>query len=139
MDKSDILNSGVTDVKMIESLIHTQFRLSFEKEARVIYVEQNEASEEMIEKYENLIKSQGMGIKDVARPNVVKRWLRLAELLYFHSKESSVAIVSLPLPTVKFDAKAYIALLHCISDPSKMPPMLIIRGSGESSLTFYSD
>ena len=121
------------DVEVIDKLID-RFRLPFERPARVILVNDNQPTKQTVSKFEQL--ANGIRVEDTPRPHVTQRWLRLSELLFEHSRESGLVIVTLPLPTARFDAKAYMALLQCISDQQKMPPMLLMRGNGESSLTF---
>ena len=128
-------NNANDSVLVIDNLIK-QFRLPFEI-PRVILVTNSEPSAETISKFERL--SNGISVENTPRPNVTKRWLRLSELLIEYSKNSGLVIVTLPLPTAEYEAKVYMALLHCISDQKIMPPTLIMRGNGESSLTFYSE
>ena len=55
------------------------------------------------------------------------------------SHDAEAVVVTLPLPTVALQPKAYVALLHFLSNQQQMPPMIIMRGNGDSILTFYSD
>ena len=130
-EKDDIVN---TDVAVIENLIH-RFRLPYST-PRVILVESNEPTRKTLRKFE---KMAGVKLEDTPRPSVTKRWLKLSELLFEHSRYAGIVVVTLPLPTATFDAKAYMSLLTCMSDQRRMPPVMIMRGNGESSLTFYSE
>ena len=119
----------------METLIK-KFRLPYEK-PRVIIVENNEPCENTNKKFEEL--SDGIKISDLARPSVMKKWLRLSELMFEHSRYSGLVIVTLPLPAKNIPEKAFMALLECLTDQKRMPPCMFLRGNGESTLTYYSE
>ena len=119
----------------METLIK-KFRLPYEK-PRVVIVENNEPCKETYTKFERF--SDGIKISDLARPGVMKKWLRLGELMFEHSRYSGLVIVTLPLPAKNIPEKAFMALLQCLSDQKRMPPMMFLRGNGESTLTYYSE
>jgi len=84
-------------------------------------------------------KCAGMKLREVPRPSVVSKWLILSELLFEYSRFSGLNVVTLPIPTKRMKPRAYMALLHMLTDQKRMPPTLIMRGNGESTLTFYSE
>eukprot|EP00484_Ammonia_sp_Unknown_P030043 CAMPEP_0197025026 /NCGR_PEP_ID=MMETSP1384-20130603/5465_1 /TAXON_ID=29189 /ORGANISM="Ammonia sp." /LENGTH=1058 /DNA_ID=CAMNT_0042453505 /DNA_START=61 /DNA_END=3237 /DNA_ORIENTATION=+ len=95
--------------------------------------------------------------RDVIRPKVIKRWLKVSELVHQHSKHSQVIVLNLPLPTTFYkgddrkdakdesqkkykqsmNGKVYFAILEMLTE--NLPPVMLIRGNGESALTFYSE
>ncbi|KAK9507421.1 hypothetical protein O3M35_007276 [Rhynocoris fuscipes] len=65
------------------------------------------------------------------------RQLRLRELLQKHSKESTLVVMSLPMPRKGLvSAPLYMAWLEALT--RDMPPFLLIRGNQAPVLTFYS-
>ncbi|KAJ6643632.1 Bumetanide-sensitive sodium-(potassium)-chloride cotransporter [Pseudolycoriella hygida] len=65
------------------------------------------------------------------------RQLRLRELLSEHSNESSLVVMSLPMPRENdVSAPIYMSWLDVLT--KDMPPFLLIRGNQSSVLTFYS-
>ena len=138
VNKNDMLQSGFTDNVVVEGLM-AKFRLSFEPKVRAIYVDDNKPQQSTIDKYENLLSKENIKIDDLPRPEVIRRWLKLSELMFQYSGASKAVVVTLPLPNQTLNSKAYVALLHCLSNQTHMPPMIIMRGNGSSSLTFYSD
>ncbi|XP_073989263.1 sodium potassium chloride cotransporter [Rhodnius prolixus] len=65
------------------------------------------------------------------------RQLRLRELLQKHSKESTMVVMSLPMPRKGLvSAPLYMAWLETLT--RDMPPFLLIRGNQAPVLTFYS-
>lgn len=123
------------DVAIMETLIQ-KFRLPFEK-PRVIIVEHNEPSQQTYDQFEKF--SNGVKIDDLDRPSVMKKWLRLSEIMFEHSRYSGLIVVTLPLPAKKIPSKAYMALLECLTNQKRMPPMMVMRGNGVSTLTYYSE
>ncbi|XP_014227154.2 bumetanide-sensitive sodium-(potassium)-chloride cotransporter isoform X1 [Trichogramma pretiosum] len=65
------------------------------------------------------------------------RQLRLRELLLENSSDSTLVVMSLPMPRKgAVSAPLYMAWLECLT--RDMPPTLLIRGNNTSVLTFYS-
>lgn len=65
------------------------------------------------------------------------RQLRLRELLLENSMESSLIVMSLPMPRKgTVSAPLYMAWLEVMT--RDMPPFLLVRGNQTSVLTFYS-
>ncbi|XP_054288120.1 bumetanide-sensitive sodium-(potassium)-chloride cotransporter isoform X2 [Macrosteles quadrilineatus] len=65
------------------------------------------------------------------------RQLRLRELLQQHSRDSTLVVMSLPMPRKGLvSAPLYMAWLEAITN--NMPPFLLVRGNQTSVLTFYS-
>ncbi|KAK7065462.1 hypothetical protein SK128_010049, partial [Halocaridina rubra] len=65
------------------------------------------------------------------------RHLRLRELLLENSKDSSLVVMTLPMPRKSsVSAPLYMAWLETLT--RDMPPFLLIRGNQTSVLTFYS-
>ncbi|EFA05305.2 bumetanide-sensitive sodium-(potassium)-chloride cotransporter [Tribolium castaneum] len=76
--------------------------------------------------------SELMAVKDKTN-----RHLRLRELLYEHSSESQMIVMTLPIPRKGIvSAPLYLAWLEALT--RDMPPMLLVRGNQTSVLTFYS-
>ncbi|KAH0954342.1 hypothetical protein HN011_005986 [Eciton burchellii] len=66
-----------------------------------------------------------------------RRQLRLRELLLENSSQSSLVVMSLPLPKKgKISAPLYMAWLEILT--RDMPPTILVRGNHASVLTFYS-
>lgn len=73
-----------------------------------------------------------MAVKDKTH-----RHLRLRELLYEHSFNSQMIVMTLPIPRKGIvSAPLYLAWLEVLTQD--MPPMLLVRGNQTSVLTFYS-
>jgi solute carrier family 12 (sodium/potassium/chloride transporter), member 2 len=65
------------------------------------------------------------------------RQLRLREMLMENSKDSSLIVMSLPMPRKDaVSAPLYMAWLEILT--GDMPPFLMVRGNQTSVLTFYS-
>ncbi|MCL4142294.1 UNVERIFIED_CONTAM: hypothetical protein GTU68_015358 [Idotea baltica] len=65
------------------------------------------------------------------------RHIRLRELLLENSKDSSLIVMTLPMPRKNsVSAPLYMAWLETLT--KDMPPFLLIRGNQTSVLTFYS-
>lgn len=65
------------------------------------------------------------------------RQLRLRELLLENSSQSTLVVMSLPMPRKgAVSAPLYMAWLEALT--RDMPPTLLIRGNHVSVLTFYS-
>jgi len=122
-----------SDISTMKNLIH-QFRLPYEG-PRIVPA-RKEPYPQTVERYEKLA---GTSLKDTPRPFVVKKWLILSELLFEYSRYSGLNVVTLPIPTKSMKPRAYMALLHMLTDQDRLPPTLIMRGNGESTLTFYSE
>jgi len=65
------------------------------------------------------------------------RQLRLREMLLEHSRDSSLIVMSLPMPRQgTVSAPLYMSWLEMLTND--MPPFLLVRGNQQSVLTFYS-
>lgn len=65
------------------------------------------------------------------------RQLRLRELLQKHSKDSTLVVMSLPMPRKGLVSAAhYMAWLECLT--RGMPPFILLRGNQTPVITFYS-
>jgi len=122
-----------SDVATMKSLIDN-FRLPYKGPLLVPAKKQPHAK--TIEKFESLAQCK---ISDCPRPSVIKKWLILSELLFEYSRYSGLNVVTLPIPTKAIGPRAYMAMLHMLSDQDRLPPTIIMRGNGESTLTFYSE
>ena len=122
-----------SDISTMKNLIH-QFRLPYEG-PRIVPA-RKQPYPQTVERYEALA---GTKLKDTPRPSVVSKWLILSELLFEYSRYSGLNVVTLPIPTKSMKPRAYMALLHMLTDQDRLPPTMIMRGNGESTLTFYSE
>eukprot|EP00485_Elphidium_margaritaceum_P009224 CAMPEP_0202689974 /NCGR_PEP_ID=MMETSP1385-20130828/5133_1 /ASSEMBLY_ACC=CAM_ASM_000861 /TAXON_ID=933848 /ORGANISM="Elphidium margaritaceum" /LENGTH=1064 /DNA_ID=CAMNT_0049345195 /DNA_START=35 /DNA_END=3229 /DNA_ORIENTATION=+ len=122
-----------TDISAMRQLIHN-FRLPYE--GPLFVPAKKEPSVKTVQRYESLAKCK---LSQTARPEVIKKWLILTELLYEYSRYSGLNVVTLPIPTKLMQPRSYMALLEMLSDKNRLPPTLIMRGNGESTLTFYSE
>jgi hypothetical protein len=120
-----------TEYLAVDKLI-TSFRLNFEK-PRHIPLERSQPSARTVRRFERMAQ---MKVHECTRKNTVLNWLRISELISDHSKYSGLVIVSIPNPR-GISSMAYMALLHMLCRPKKMPPMMFLSGNGESALTFY--
>lgn len=76
--------------------------------------------------------SEYLALKDKSH-----RHIRLRELLLEYSNEASLIVMTLPMPRRgTCSAPMYMAWLETLTNG--MPPFLLIRGSQQSVLTFYS-
>lgn len=71
------------------------------------------------------------------RPIVVKRWLRVAEVIALTSQRAALVACVLPFPSDSTHHKDFMALIAMLS--SNMPPMVFIRGNDKNVLTFQSE
>lgn len=128
------VDSLATELVVIQKLI-AQFRLPYE-EPRLIEVENSNPSKATVARFERISECR---IRDTPRPKVTRRWLRLSELMFIHSRYSGLNIVTMPIPTKEFNPKAYISMLKMMSDQKRLPPTIIMRGNGNQTLTFYQE
>merc|ERR1719295_1112827 len=123
----------IIDINTMKQLI-AQFRLPYE--GPLLVKAKDAPKERTVARYESMAKCK---LSDTARPSVVSKWLILSDLLFENSRYSGLNVVTLPIPSKRFQPRAYMALLHMLSDQKRMPPTIIMRGNGESTLTFYSE
>ena len=126
-------DSVSNDVGVMKSLINN-FRLPYE--GPLLVPAKKSPHPKTIQKYEQYAKCK---IDETPRPAVTKKWLILSELLFEYSRYSGVNVVTLPIPTKAMKPRAYMAMLEMLSDQERLPPTIIMRGNGESTLTFYSE
>eukprot|EP00488_Nonionellina_sp_1-RS-2012_P003984 TRINITY_DN886_c0_g1_i1.p1 TRINITY_DN886_c0_g1~~TRINITY_DN886_c0_g1_i1.p1 ORF type:complete len:177 (-),score=40.89 TRINITY_DN886_c0_g1_i1:335-865(-) len=126
-------NSVATDISTMKALIDN-FRLPYK--GPLLVPPKKEPHPTTIKRFEDLAQCK---LNDNPRPNVIKKWLILSELLFEYSRYSGLNVVTLPIPTKSIRARSYMALTHMLSDQERLPPTLIMRGNGESTLTFYSE
>lgn len=81
-----------------------------------------------------------MAISDaelLAVKDKTNRHMRLRELLLEQSRDSSLVVMTLPMPRKNIvSAPLYMAWLELLT--KDMPPILLVRGNQTSVLTFYS-
>ena len=123
----------ILDINTMKRLIG-QFRLPYE--GPLLVKAKAAPREKTVARYEKLAKCK---LSDTARPSVVSKWLILSDLLFENSRYSGFNVVTLPIPSKRFEPRAYMALLDMLSDQKRLPPTMIMRGNGESTLTFYSE
>ena len=123
----------LVDIDSMRQLI-AQFRLPYE--GPFIVKAKAAPRDKTVSRYEKLAKCK---LSDTARPSVVSKWLILSDLLFENSRYSGLNVVTLPIPSKRFEPRAYMALLNMLSDQKRLPPTIIMRGNGESTLTFYSE
>ena len=130
-------NYHENDYKIIRELIK-KFRLHriILKEPNIINIDYNTPKDKTINKFETI---SGSTINDCKRSKVIKRWLRLSEIIQDNSKKSVIIFVTLPVPTTYITPLQYKALLYILSDQSILPPTILMRGNGQQTLTFYSE
>ena len=124
------------EIEQIEALIAKLRLHNIYKTYRVIEVEGDEPMEETVRRFEEWSR---VSMEEASRPKVLKRWLRVSELLHEYSKGSGLNVVTLPVPTAGIEYQHYMALLHLLSDQNTLPPTIMMRGNGEQTLTFYSE
>jgi len=122
-----------SDVATMKSLIDN-FRLPYK--GPLLVPAKKAPHKNTVQKFESLARCK---ISDCPRPSVIKKWLILSELLFEYSRYSGLNVVTLPIPTKAIGPRAYMAMLHMLSDQDRLPPTIIMRGNGESTLTFYSE
>merc|ERR1711972_495256 len=122
-----------SDISTMKNLIN-QFRLPYE--GPLLVPARKSPHPTTVARFEKCAK---MKLREMPRPSVVSKWLILSELLFEYSRFSGLNVVSLPIPTKSMKPRAYMALLHMLTDQQRMPPTLIMRGNGENTVTFYSE
>jgi amino acid transporter len=121
------------DIGTMQSLI-SKFRLPYE--GPIIVTAKREPHENTVKRFETLAR---LRLEECARPSVLARWLILSELVFEYSRYAGMNVVTLPIPTKALHPRAYMAILEMLSDQERLPPTIIMRGNGESTLTFYSE
>ena len=64
------------------------------------------------------------------------RHIRLGELLKEHSKDASLIVMTLPVPSEAVEPTMYMSWLEMMT--KDLPPILLIRGNHTNVLTFYT-
>ena len=64
------------------------------------------------------------------------RHIRLGELLKEHSKDASLIVMTLPVPSEAVEPTMYMSWLEMMT--KDLPPILLIRGNQTNVLTFYT-
>merc|ERR1719384_1630102 len=121
------------DIHTMKQLI-AQFRLPYE--GPLVVKAKPEPREKTMRRFETMA---GRKLKDTHRPSVVSKWLILSDLLFENSRYSGLNVVTLPIPSKRMEPRVYMALLTMLSDQTMLPPTILMRGNGESTLTFYSE
>merc|ERR1719334_1094090 len=143
-----------------------EFRLPFDK-PNVIEVDAKHEDPEpaTMRRFQELA-SDGEEIdfeRDLIRPKVIRKWLKVSELVHEHSSRARAVVMTLPLPTRFYqyhddakkedqkeakekgkqrdkqymNARVYFSVLEMLTE--KLPPTILVRGNGQSALTFYSE
>ncbi len=129
-EEDTIDDGGIHSMKVLID----QFRLPYH--GPLLVPARKEPHPKTVQVFENLA---GQKLNKTTRPSVIKKWLILSELLFEYSRYSGLNVVTLPIPTKQIKPKTYMALLNMLSDQERLPPTIIMRGNGESTLTFYSE
>ena len=64
------------------------------------------------------------------------RHIRLGELLKDHSKDASLIVMTLPVPSKNVEPSMYLSWLEMMT--KDLPPIMLIRGNHTNVLTFYT-
>ncbi|CAH1407142.1 unnamed protein product [Nezara viridula] len=128
----------------------SKFRIDY-SDLKIIPDITKKAKPETVKEFEGMVKNfregsseqgseNGLGITDAELSLLAEktnRHMRLRELLFEHSKDSTFLVVTLPMPRKgTVSAPLYMAWLELIT--AGMPPCLILRGNQQSVLTYYS-
>lgn len=98
------------------------------------------ASQQSYEHYQQTIvpdAAKNRTKKDEKIKKLTDRWLRVSELVKENSSEARLVYCTVPFPRPSVSAHEYLSWLEMLSED--MPPMIMIRGSGQSVLTWYSE
>jgi solute carrier family 12 sodium/potassium/chloride transporter 2 len=129
-EEDSIDDGGIHGMKVLID----QFRLPYY--GPLLVPARKEPHPKTVQVFESLA---GEKLSATSRPSVIQKWLILSELLFEYSRYSGLNVVTLPIPTKQIKPKTYMALLHMLSDQERLPPTIIMRGNGESTLTYYSE
>ncbi|ETN99821.1 bumetanide-sensitive Na-K-Cl cotransporter [Reticulomyxa filosa] len=69
----------------------------------------------------------------------LKRWLRVTELVHAYSRNQRCVFVTAPFPTCFDEPTMYLGVLDMLSRTSEKRATVLIRGTGDNVLTFYSE
>lgn len=95
---------------------------------------------ELIKNFKSDDKQDGSAITEtelISMRGKTNRHLRIREMLQLHSKDSTLVVMTLPMPRKgQVSCSLYMAWLEMMS--KDMPPFLLVRGNQTSVLTLYS-
>merc|ERR1719334_659914 len=146
-----------------------EFRLPFDKPNVIEVDAKHEEPEPATMRRFQELASDGAEIdfeRDLIRPKVIRKWLKVSELVHEHSSQARAIVLTLPLPTRFYryqgdadkedqdkdaekekekqnddkqymNARVYFSVLEMLTE--KLPPTILVRGNGQSALTFYSE
>ena len=89
-------------------------------------------SDEKIAEFENLA---GQSVEGEHKKKSL-RHIRLGELLKQHSKDASLIVMTLPVPSEAVEPSMYMSWLEMMT--KDLPPIVLIRGNHHNVLTFYT-
>ncbi|KAI6230123.1 Solute carrier family 12 member 1 [Aphelenchoides fujianensis] len=146
-------SGGATSVdeKSITTMLE-KFRIEF-KAVKVIDINRHKLDPEIVQQFNKLIERWKAGsstqlegelpdarlITDAELATHRKRTYRqllVRQLLLQYSKDASLIVVTLPIPSESVSSCLYMSWLEMMS--SGLPPVLMVRGNQTSVLTFYS-
>ncbi|CAF0819995.1 unnamed protein product [Adineta ricciae] len=145
-DKTDAERQHVAMASLL-----TKFRIKY-TDLHVLHGLNKQPNERETEKFQQLLQAWHQNNKNLSTTDEswrildieldmnkekIKRGLNLHEYLIEHSSQSTLIIVTLPIPRKQsISAGLYLAYLDAIS--YNLPPLLFLRGNQKNVLTYYS-
>eukprot|EP01006_Ploeotia_vitrea_P034319 TRINITY_DN65737_c6_g1_i1.p1 TRINITY_DN65737_c6_g1~~TRINITY_DN65737_c6_g1_i1.p1 ORF type:complete len:905 (-),score=474.01 TRINITY_DN65737_c6_g1_i1:93-2807(-) len=121
-----------SDFQMISTML-SKFRIKWD--LVVVETKNQGPSKEFIDRYEEMSPND---IQSQQRPEVTKRWIRVAELVHEHSSGAKMVYITMPFPRDLTASHNYMSWLEILSVDMKQP-VVFLRGNGRNVLTFASE
>ncbi|ETO15136.1 solute carrier family 12 member 1, partial [Reticulomyxa filosa] len=100
--------------------------------------------EPSMETYEQFAKLTGYQLDNKEHSHIwgnskLNRWLRISEMIHAYSRNQRCVFVTAPFPTCFEESTMYLGVLDMLSRTTENRATVLIRGTGENVLTFYSE
>ncbi|ETO19393.1 Na/K/2Cl co-transporter [Reticulomyxa filosa] len=100
--------------------------------------------EPSMETYEKFAQLTGYQLNNKEHSHVwsnskLNRWLRVSEMIHAYSRNQRCVFVTAPFPTCFDESTMYLGVLDMLSHTTENRATVLIRGTGDNVLTFYSE